>query len=153
MELLGVTWALQACNFYLKGHPGFKIKSDHNPLIGVLKKDIRDVSEKMQPMMEICSMYNFEIEYVPGKKHLVADLLSRSPMWGDQPEVVDKCGRAIGMHDPMTRVREDPKMAEILNAAADSAGYTEAVKAKLDGLSAAEVKRLPFEHGAREYQR
>ena len=28
-----------------------------------------------------------------------------------------------------------------------------AVKAKLDGLSTAEIKRLLFEHGAREYQR
>ena len=44
-------------------------------------------------------------------------------------------------------------MTEILNAAASSISYKEAVKAKLDGLSAGEVKQLPQDHGAREYQR
>ena len=44
-------------------------------------------------------------------------------------------------------------MTEILEAAASSISYSEAVKAKLEGLSAEEVKQLPLGHGAREYQR
>ena len=44
-------------------------------------------------------------------------------------------------------------MTEILEAAASSTSYGEAVKAKLEGLSAEEVKQLPLGHGARDYQR
>ena len=44
-------------------------------------------------------------------------------------------------------------MTEILNAAASSISYKEAVKEKLDGRSAGEVKQIPQAHGAREYQR
>ena len=64
--------------------------------------------------------------------------------------MVDKCGRTISLDDHMERVREDPRMGEILEAAASSNSYMEAVKAKLDGLTSAEVKKLPSEHGANE---
>ena len=44
-------------------------------------------------------------------------------------------------------------MSEILEAAGSSSFYKEAVQAKLDGLTAEEVKRLPHHHGAREFQK
>ena len=50
-------------------------------------------------------------------------------------------------------IRDDPRMAEIRKAASESTSYREAVKAKLDALTAEEVKKLPFEHGAREFQK
>ena len=155
LELLGLAWALQACDFYLRAHPGFLVKSDHNPLVGIFKKDIRDTSERLQPLLEACGMYNFQVEYIPGKKNLVADLLSRNPLWSEEegPQVVDRCGRVFTFDDQHKRIREDPRMTEILEAAASSTSYGEAVKAKLEGLSAEEVKQLPLGHGARDYQR
>ena len=41
-------------------------------------------------------------------------------------------------------------MSEILEAATSSTPYKEAVQAKLDGLTAEEVKKLPHHHGAKE---
>ena len=148
LELLGLTWALQSCNYYLRAHPGFMVKTDHNPLVGLLKRDIRDTSEKLQPLLEVCARYTFKTEYIPGKKNKVADLLSRHPLWGDAPTVLDKCGRVIAFEDTWRRVREDPRMSEILEAASSSSSYKEAVQAKLDGLTADEVKKLPHQHGA-----
>ena len=153
LELLGLAWALQSCNFYLRAHPGFLVKTDHNPLVGLLKRDIRDTSEKLQPLMEACAVYNFQLEYIPGKKNKVADLLSRNPLWGNGPTVLDKCGRVFAFDETQRRVREDPRMAEILEAASSSVSYKEAVKAVLDGLTTEEIKKLPHEHGAREFHR
>ena len=153
LELLGLTWALQSCNYYLRAHPGFLVKTDHNPLVGLVRRDIRDTSEKLQPLLEACAKYNFKLEYIPGKKNKVADLLSRHPLWGDGPTVQDKCGRVFAFANATKRIRDDPRMADILEAAAASTSYKEAVKAKLDGLTADEVKRLPHQHGAREFQK
>ena len=153
LELLGLAWALQSCRYYLRAHPGFMVKTDHNPLVGLLKRDIRDTSDKLQPLLEACSMYNFKIEYIPGKKNKVADLLSRNPLWGNGPTILDQCGRVIAEDETLKRIREDPRISEILKAASASLSYKEAVKAKLDGLNADEVKKLPHEHGARGLQK
>ena len=153
LELLGLTWALQSCDYYLRAHPGFMVKTDHNPLVGLLRRDIRDTSEKLQPLLEICARYTFKAEYIPGKKNKVADLLSRHPLWGNGPTVMDRCGRVFAFEDTWRRVRDDPRMAEILEAAGSNSFYKEAVQAKLDGLTSEEVKRLPHQHGAREFQK
>ena len=80
-------------------------------------------------------------------------LLSRSPLWVNGATVLDKCGRVFAFDETQRRVREDPRMAEILEAASLSVSYKEAAKAVLDGLTADEVKKLLHEHGAREFHK
>ena len=65
--------------------------------------------------------------------------------------VTDKCGRVIVFDDSWRTVKGDPRMSEILEAATSSTPYKEAVQAKLDGLTAEEVKKLPHHHGAKEF--
>ena len=78
-------WNQQSCKCYLRAHPGFLLNTDHNHLVGILKKDIRVTSEKLQPLLEACSWYNFKLEYITMKKNKVADLLLRPPLWGNFP--------------------------------------------------------------------
>ena len=80
-------------------------------------------------------------------------LLLRNPLWGNGPTVLDKCGRVFAFDETQRRVREDPRMAEILEAASLSVSDKEAAKAVLDGLTADEVKKLLHEHGAREFRK
>ena len=65
--------------------------------------------------------------------------------------VTDKCGRVIVFDGSWRTVKGDPRMSEILVAATSSTPYKEAVQAKLDGLTAEEVKKLPHHHGAKEF--
>ena len=40
LELLGLMWALQSCNYYLRAHPGFLVKTDYNLSVGLVRRDI-----------------------------------------------------------------------------------------------------------------
>ena len=80
---------------------------------------------------------------------LVTKLLEMRPAVADKP-TVEELEKVIIAFD--AQHREDPRIAEIM-AAATSTPYKEAVRAKLDGLTANEIKKLPIEHGPKEYQK
>jgi hypothetical protein len=152
LELLGVTWACQSCDFYLRGMEEFVVRSDHFPLEGVFNKEMRDLPKRLQPMRELCMPYSFTVKYLPGKKNAVADLLSREPIWSEEGAVlVNRCGQAVALEDFSEMVRSDPRLGEIMQAAKEDACYKEAVKACLDGMAKDDVKKLPRGHGARDY--
>ena len=59
--------------------------TDHCPLEGVFKKTIFDLpNPRLQRMREKLAAFNFTVTWVPGKTHLIADALSRAPLF--QPE-------------------------------------------------------------------
>ena len=66
LELLGVCHALEKNDFYLRGSPRFKILTDHAPLKGLLKKDLWDISPKLQPLVERTAKYSFTTNYCKG---------------------------------------------------------------------------------------
>ena len=86
------------------------VKMDHNPLVGLLKLDIRDASGKLQPLLEFCGGYNFQIEYIPGKKNKVADLHSRNPLWGNGPTIWNEWGRVVAVESFHQWIKDDPRM-------------------------------------------
>ena len=82
LECLGIAWAIEKCSFYLKGHPGFLVATDHRPLVGVFSKDIYDLpNPRLQRLRERLAQYAFTVKWVPGKTHLIADALSRAPLF------------------------------------------------------------------------
>ena len=79
---LAIIWATLKCFFYLRGLPLFTIYTDHRPLQGVFQKDIFDLaSPRLQRLREKIAMYSFQVCWVPGKTHLITDVLSRAPLF------------------------------------------------------------------------
>ena len=64
------------------GLPNFTVVTDHHPLEGVFKKTIFDLpNPRLQRMREKLAAFNFTVTWVPGKTHLIADALSRAPLF------------------------------------------------------------------------
>jgi hypothetical protein len=55
----------------------FVVRTDHNNLKYFLEK--KDLSERQQKWVSKLQAYDFDIEYVKGKKNVVVDALSRRP--------------------------------------------------------------------------
>ena len=82
LECLGVHFAVDKCSFYLKGAPSFTVVTYHKPLEGIFKKDLFDIGNpRLQRIREKLLEYNFSVTWVPGKSHLIADALSRAPLF------------------------------------------------------------------------
>ena len=41
--MLGIVMAIKKCAFYLSGMRHFEVVTDHRPLLGVMKKELREV--------------------------------------------------------------------------------------------------------------
>ena len=85
LECLAIVWATLKRSFYLRGLPLFTIYTDHRPLQGVFQKDIFDLaSPRLQRLREKIAMFSFQVCWVPGKTHLIADALSRAPLFSPE---------------------------------------------------------------------
>ena len=69
--------ALTKFRQYLVGNK-FVVKTDHNSLEYFLEK--KDLSERQHKWVTKVHAFEFDIEYVKGKKKIVADALSRRPV-------------------------------------------------------------------------
>jgi hypothetical protein len=75
-EMLAIMHALTKFRQYLVGNR-FVVKTDHNSLKYFL--DQKDLSERQQKWVSKIQAFDFDIEYVKGKRNIVADALSRRP--------------------------------------------------------------------------
>jgi hypothetical protein len=75
-EMLAFMHSLTKFRQYLVGSK-FVVKTDHNSLKYFLEQ--KDLNECQQKWVMKVQAFNFDIEYVKGKKNIVADALSRRP--------------------------------------------------------------------------
>ena len=75
-EMLAIMHALTKFRQYLVGSR-FVVKTDHNSLKYFL--DQKDLNERQQKWVSKIQAFDFDIEYVKGKRNVVADALSRRP--------------------------------------------------------------------------
>ena len=83
LECLAIQWATHKCDYYLRGgSSAFTVLTDHKPLVGIFKKGLHELDNpRLQRIREKLSMYSFEVQWVSGKTHLIADALSRAPLF------------------------------------------------------------------------
>ena len=87
LECLAVHFAISKCSFYLKGAPMFTVATDHKPLEGIFQKDLFEIGNpRLQRIREKLLEYSFQVKWVPGKSHHIADALSRAPLFSMEDE-------------------------------------------------------------------
>ena len=79
-ELLAVVFALERLNHYTAGY-SVKVETDHEPLMSIWKKSIASTSTRVQRLLLRLLQYDIDIQYLPGKRNVFADALSKvSPL-------------------------------------------------------------------------
>ena len=90
--MLGIVYAVLKCSHYLAGSH-FKIVTDHSPLKPILGHEdspgkALDTVEnpRLQRLIGKIAGFSFVCEWVPGKRHLIADALSQAPVFEPNPD-------------------------------------------------------------------
>ena len=78
-EAFAAAWALDKCKLFVLGHQKLILAVDHKPLLAILgNQELTDVLNPRLMNFKLKSLaYQFKPIHVPGKKHVVADTMSR----------------------------------------------------------------------------
>jgi hypothetical protein len=120
LEALAVKYVVEKCRYYLLGMQKFTVWSNHQPLVGIWRKQIDKIGNaRCQKWRENLSFYNFNVEWKAGKTFYVADSLSRAPNW-DPLEVNSIFCFAInptqGIHNILRKAAGEEDYKRILEA-------------------------------------
>jgi len=129
LECLGVQWAMDQCKYFLRGCPQFHVITDHKPLVGIFAKSLVEIeNNRLRRLMEKTLGYNFDVTWVAGKEHLIADALSRAPV----DEAVCVAAASEGELEKRAKVAkavvDDPALGFIKNALTEKS-YRELIEA------------------------
>lgn len=91
-ETLAIVFACERFHHFLYGRE-FIVQSDHKPLETLIKRDISDVTPRLQRMfLHLLKYPGLSITYVPGKEICVADCLSRAVVEATEASTLDLSG-------------------------------------------------------------
>ena len=80
LELTAIVWAVQKCNFFLKGINHFEVLTDHRPLVGIFAKNMPQIDNaRITRLHERIMHQPFSVKWMAGKENIIADALSRAP--------------------------------------------------------------------------
>ncbi len=66
-ECLGLVFGLEKFHNYVYGLPTFTAETDHRPLIAIIKKNLNEMTPRIQRLMMKLQRYDFNLVYTPGK--------------------------------------------------------------------------------------
>ena len=82
-ELLSVVVACERFDTYLYGRDTVHVKTDHQPLDAICKKDLASAPKRLQRMLSRLQRYNIDVKYQKGENMVMSDPLSRA--YVDEP--------------------------------------------------------------------
>ena len=142
---MAIQWAIKKCEFYLRGLPTFDVLTDHRPLVGIFRKQLSQLeNNRLMRMREKIIEFTFEVRWVEGKTHYIADALSRAPVFApEEEEFTIDCA--------ITHCRQIKERSEIMHtfAGLQQEEYTQLIEATLEGK---DFSKLPLTHPARAYE-
>lgn len=144
LECLAIQWAICECRHYLLGAK-FAVVTDHRPLVGTFQKPLSDLNNaRLLRYREKLLDYDFTVSWSPGKTHLIADALSRAPVFDPPEDKVDAVSNLV-----LGATSTDPILKDIVKKANTDSDYC-AVKAAIveDKL----LKNLPPLHPAKQFK-
>lgn len=140
LECLAILWAIRKCSFYLTGLHNFTVVTDHRPLLGIFSKPLAELdNSRLQRFREHLTNFSFDIKWVAGKQHIIADTLSRAPVFNAPEEE----------YSQVFSTSHDPAINRFYTAASKDAAYQEVITAILDGKT---PRQLPIDHPAHLYK-
>ena len=75
-ELLSVVFACDRFDSYLFGRDVVHVKTDHQPLEAIFKKDLGSAPKRLQRMLLRLQRYNLDVKYQKGSSMVMSDPLS-----------------------------------------------------------------------------
>ncbi|GFW94999.1 retrovirus-related Pol polyprotein from transposon 297 [Trichonephila clavipes] len=120
-EALAVVWALNKFWGYIDG-ASITVASDHQPLRWLMK--LKSPTGRLTRWALQLQSFNLNMEYIPGKSNVVADMLSR-PACHEENELCEVCTVAIDVPSRSPKeIRDEPmkdeELVEIISCLEDS---------------------------------
>ena len=155
VEAKAIQFACERGRLYL-AHNDFTVITDHRPLVSIFNR--RNATQcdntRLQNILEHVAGYNFNVEWTSGKSQLLADSLSRYPLF-DEPSEEDFAEDELERVEVARVVRFnalskhiDVSLKKIAEAAAQDAQYQDLMFAV---RSAKNPRNLPPGHIAKMY--
>ena len=116
---------MEKLRYWLRGCPRFTVRTDQVALAQIYNsKSLDELPEEIAEIVISTYRYNFDVQYVPGKKNLIADYLSRNPLWEEDtdnvgPTIINDFGHTVsieahvhsaGLHNYAERIYCDPML-------------------------------------------
>ena len=143
-------YAILKCKHYVLG-TRFKVVTDHAPLKPILgtEDNIKSLDQlenpRIQRLVAKISGFSFFCVWVPGKRHLIADALSRWPVF--DPDEDEEHANVVRICRTTTRAQSEPLLQDIRSAAIADAEY----RKQLEAISKyPSFQNIPKDHPGRE---
>ncbi|GFU76717.1 transposon Tf2-9 polyprotein [Trichonephila clavipes] len=107
-EALAVVWALNKFRGYIDG-ASITVASDHQPLRWLMK--LKSPTGRLARWALQLQSFNLNMEYIPGKSNVVADMLSR-PACHEENELCEVCTVAIDVPSRSPKEIRDEQMKD-----------------------------------------
>ena len=120
-ELLAIVFGCQKFHQYVYGKQVL-VESDHRPLSQIFRKNLCQLTPRVQRMVLHLQRYDLDVTYKPGKELLLADTLSRAYLQESNDSLYDEL---LDVNMVNTLLMTAEKLQAFQRATRDSASLTE----------------------------